>query len=130
MLFVPSMEQNFLKLPGFSGIVTDITASRSSPISARSDTCRSRSKFILAPEAIATIVLPRSSSRLQYSLAPAIESAPDGSNITRVSSNTSLIAAQMASVSTKIISSTSSRQRRKVSLPTCLIATPSANTPT
>ena len=55
---------------------------------------------------------------------------PAGSRTARVSSNTSLIAAQISSVSTSTISSTSSRHRRKVSSPTCFTATPSANRPT
>ena len=57
-------------------------------------------------------------------------SAPAGSRIERVSSKTSFIAAQMASVSTRTISSTYCRTRRNVSLPTCFTATPSANRPT
>ncbi len=61
---------------------------------------------------------------------PATDNAPAGSRIERVSSNTSLIAAQIASVSTVIISSTYSRASRNVSLPTCLTATPSAKRPT
>ena len=40
------------------------------------------------------------------------------------------LAAQVASVSTVIISSTCMRTRRSVSRPTCLTATPSANRPT
>ena len=65
-----------------------------------------------------------------YCLRPASASAPDGSSKLRVSWNTSLSAAQMASVSTVMISSTSSRVMRKVSLPTSLTAVPSANRPT
>ena len=85
---------------------------------------------MLAPQATATSVWPRCLARSTQALAPAIASAPAGSRIERVSSNTSLMAAQMASLSTRIISSTSSRHRRKVSAPTCLTATPSANSPT
>ena len=48
----------------------------------------------------------------------------------RVSVNTSLIAAQISSVSTVIISSTTRLQIRKVSLPTNLTAVPSENNPT
>src|SRR5438477_462298 len=59
-----------------------------------------------------------------------MDSAPAGSRIERVSSKASLIAAQIASVSTSTISSTSSRQMRNGSLPTCLTATPSAKSPT
>ena len=57
-------------------------------------------------------------------------SAPAGSSTTRVSSNTSLIAAHISSVSASTISSTSPRHRRKVSRPTSFTATPSANRPT
>ncbi len=56
--------------------------------------------------------------------------APAGSRMLRVSSKTSLIAAQAASVSTTTHSSTSSRARRKVSAPTRLTAVPSENRPT
>ena len=59
----------------------------------------------------------RAACRATHGLAPATESAPAGSRMLRVSSNTSLIAAQMASVSTRIISSTHFRARRKVSFP-------------
>src|SRR5262245_62533014 len=78
-------------------VMTARIASRSSPSSARSETCRRRSKFILAPDATATSVVSCSFSRATYALAPAMLSAPAGSRIERVSSNTSLIAAQMAS---------------------------------
>ena len=47
-----------------------------------------------------------------------------------MSSNTSFSAAQVASVSTSTMSSTSFRAMRNVSLPTCFTATPSANSPT
>ena len=47
-----------------------------------------------------------------------------------MSSNASLIAAQIASVSTRIISSTYLRARRNVSFPTLFTATPSAKSPT
>ena len=40
------------------GMVTAKMASRISPTSARSETKRSRSKFMLAPQAMATSVLP------------------------------------------------------------------------
>ena len=85
---------------------------------------------MFAPHATATSVLPRTPLRSTHALAPAIASAPAGSSTARVSSNTSLIAAQIAAVSTRITSSTSSRQMRNVSLPTCLTATPSAKSPT
>ena len=48
----------------------------------------------------------------------------------RVSMKTSLMAAQTASVSTVMNSSTSSRATRKVSSPTSLTAVPSENRPT
>ncbi|MNV93237.1 hypothetical protein D3C71_1879030 [compost metagenome] len=48
----------------------------------------------------------------------------------RVSWNTSFRPAQISSVSTRMISSTSSRVMRKVSLPTSFTAVPSANSPT
>jgi hypothetical protein len=48
----------------------------------------------------------------------------------RVSPNTSLIAAQIWSVSTSTMPSSSSRHSAKVSAPTCFTATPSANKPT
>ena len=89
MLRLPSTLQNFLKEPGFSGMVTASTASRCSPSSARSATKRSRSKFMLAPEATATRVLSRTLLRLTHSLAPATASAPAGSRMERVSSKTS-----------------------------------------
>ena len=69
-------------------------------------------------------------ARFAQALAPATASAPAGSRIERVSSNTSLIAAQIASVSTSTISSTYSWHRRKVSAPTYLTAAPSAKRPT
>ena len=50
--------------------------------------------------------------------------------VERVSSNTSLMAAQVSSVLTRIISSTYCWHRRKVSSPTSRTATPSANNPT
>ena len=74
--------------------------------------------------------LPAAPLRSTYALAPAMARAPAGSRMERVSSNTSLIAAQVSSVSTRMISSTSCWHRRKVSLPTCFTATPSANRPT
>ena len=58
-------------------------------------------------------VSPLSCSRLAYSLAPAMASAPAGSRMERVSWNTSLIAAHTASVSTSTISSTYFLQMRK-----------------
>ena len=60
----------------------------------------------------------------------ATPSAPAGSRMLRVSWNTSLMAAQTASVSTTTKSSTSARAMRKVSSPTSLTAVPSENSPT
>src|SRR5919201_1817481 len=57
MLRPPSVAQNFLKLPGRSGMVTARIASRCSPSSASSAMKRRRSKLGFAPEAIATSVL-------------------------------------------------------------------------
>lgn len=85
---------------------------------------------MLAPDAIATSDWLLSLRSAAYCLSPASASAPAGSSTLRVSWNTSLSAAQMASVSTVMISSTSSRVRRKVSLPTSLTAVPSENRPT
>ena len=85
---------------------------------------------MLAPEATATSVLPLSLSPAMAAFMPAIDKAPAGSRIERVSSNTSLIAAQMASLLTRMISSTYSCASRKVSLPTFFTATPSAKMPT
>ncbi len=81
---------------------------------------------MLAPEAMATSVRPFARLRSIQRLAPASASAPAGSSTVRVSSKTSLIAAQISSVSTSTISSTSSLARRNVSRPTCRTATPSA----
>ncbi|MCY1177912.1 hypothetical protein D9M73_182380 [compost metagenome] len=78
--------QNALKLPGCSGMVTAMIASRFSPSSARSATWRRRSKLMLAPESIATRVCPRTFSRSTYFLIPATARAPAGSVIERVSS--------------------------------------------
>ena len=60
----------------------------------------------------------------------ATASAPAGSTMLRVSTNTSLIAAQTASVSTVMNSSTKPRATRKVSSPTSFTAVPSENRPT
>src|SRR5680860_1865224 len=110
--------QNRRNEPRSSGTVTANTASRDSPISARSATRRRRSKFMFAPQATAIRSASRAPVRSTQCLSPAIASAPAGSRMLRVSSKTSLIAAQTASESTRTISSTSSRQRRKVSTPT------------
>ena len=63
--------------PRSSGIVTANTASRASPTSARSATNRSRSKFMFAPQVIATSVASRGARRAAaYSFSPATPSAP------------------------------------------------------
>ncbi len=124
------VSQKRRKLPRSSGIVTANTASRFSPISARSDTNRNRSKFMFAPQATATSVRSLLPWRSTQDFRPAIASAPAGSRIARVSSKTSLIAAQIWSVSTSTISSTNCRHSRKVSSPTFLTAVPSENRPT
>ena len=120
------------KAPGLSGMETERRASLFSPRAARSATKRSRSKFMFAPEAMATKMRSRSSDGCEemYFLRPATASAPAGSTIDRVSSNTSFMAAQISSVVTWMISSTTSWQRRKVSCPTFLTAAPSAKRPT
>ncbi len=55
---------------------------------------------MLAPQVIATSVWPRAPPSSTYCLIAATPSAPAGSMMLRVSSKTSLIAAQTASVST------------------------------
>ena len=85
---------------------------------------------MLAPQAIATYVRSFVRCRSIQAFAPAIDSAPAGSRIDRVSSNTSFSAAHVASVSTSTMSSTYCCASRNVSLPTCFTATPSANRPT
>ena len=61
---------------------------------------------------------------------PATASAPAGSMIDRVSSKTSLIAAQISSFDTRTISSTVACTIGNVSSPTSRTATPSAKMPT
>ena len=61
---------------------------------------------------------------------PATASAPAGSMMLRVSSNTSLIAAQISSLVTRTTSSTACRASAKVWTPTSRTATPSAKMPT
>ncbi|MCY1450541.1 hypothetical protein D9M71_846920 [compost metagenome] len=83
---LPMASQNALKLPGFSGMVTAMIASRPSPSSARSATWRRRSKLTLAPESMATKVWPLTPRCSTYFLIPATPKAPAGSVIERVSS--------------------------------------------
>ena len=85
---------------------------------------------MLAPLLIATMRLSCQRSRATYFLIPATASAPAGSTIERVSSNTSWMAAQISSVSTSRISSTCALHSANVSSPTRLTATPSAKIPT
>ncbi|KAI6890119.1 Threonine dehydratase [Hortaea werneckii] len=84
--------------PGLSGMDTAKIASFFSPIAARSAMKRKRSKFMLAPLATATSCLLVSSDGLRstYFFRPARDNAPAGSKIDRVSSKTSLIAAQIS----------------------------------
>ena len=85
---------------------------------------------MLAPQVMATKRLALAACACStYCLMAATPSAPAGSRMLRVSWNTSLMAAQTASVSTTTKSSTSSRARRKVSSPTSLTAVPSENRP-
>ncbi len=72
---------------------------------------------MLAPLSIAISVAPRVPRSFTYRFSPATESAPAGSATLRVSSNTSLMAAQISSVDTSTTSSTHSRATRKVSSP-------------
>mmetsp|Transcript_6678 Transcript_6678/g.16148 ORF Transcript_6678/g.16148 Transcript_6678/m.16148 type:complete len:361 (-) Transcript_6678:144-1226(-) len=145
-------------------MLTAKTPSRPSPISARSDTCRRRSKFVLAPEVTAMYVgggggessarrraasapsAPTASMaatlfstssgpvsappRATNAFSPATPSAPAGSKMARVSSKTSLMAAQISSLLTTITPSTKSLHSRNVSAPTSVTAVPSANVPT
>ena len=85
---------------------------------------------MFAPQVIATSDWSLSPLAATYCFIAATPIAPAGSRMLRVSSNTSLIAAQTASVSTTTKSSTSARVRRNVSSPTCLTAVPSENRPT
>ena len=126
----PKSSQKRLKEPRSSGRVTAKTASRYSPTSARSATKRKRLKFILAPQAIATKVFFLVLFFSTYFFIPAMAKAPAGSRMLRVSVKTSLMAAQISSVSTVMISSTTRLQMRKVSLPTNLTAVPSEKRPT
>ena len=86
---------------------------------------------MLAPERIATwrcSETPECSST--HCLRPATERAPAGSITLRVSSNTSLIAAQIASFETRTTPSHARCAQSKVHAPTCRTATPSAKRPT
>mmetsp|Transcript_18219 Transcript_18219/g.45957 ORF Transcript_18219/g.45957 Transcript_18219/m.45957 type:complete len:280 (+) Transcript_18219:1106-1945(+) len=121
---------NSRNAPGRSGMVVVSVASVVAPTLANSATSLRRSKFMLAPDVTATTVLPVCPFALSHALAPATPTAPAGSRMERVSLNTSLMAALMALLSTSTTPSTSCRHSRKVSMPTCLTATPSANAST
>ncbi|CAJ6434725.1 Uncharacterised protein [Burkholderia pseudomallei] len=84
---------------------------------------------MFAPEVTATSVSPSMPACSAYRFAPATASEPAGSSTLRVSWNTSLIAAQSASVSTVTTSSRYAAQRRNVSSPTSLTAVPSEKSP-
>jgi hypothetical protein len=86
--------QSRLHIPVCSGIAM---AMRVSPESALSETKRSLSKSILAPEEIATKVLPSTLFSLMYFTIPAMARAPAGSNTHLVSLNPILIAAHISS---------------------------------
>lgn len=75
------MPYNFRKAPASSGM--DIARVRSDS-SARSDTKRSRSKSMLAPDVIATRVWSVSECSWTYFFIPATANAPAGSRITRL----------------------------------------------
>ncbi len=68
--------------------------------------------------------------RATHARRPATASAPAGSISERVSSKTSLIAAQISSFDTRMTSSTLACTIGKVSVPTSRTATPSAKMPT
>ena len=85
---------------------------------------------MLAPLRIATSRSPPFPSRAAQALRPATARAPAGSITLRVSSKTSLIAAQISSFVTRTTPSTHSRAMRNVSSPTSRTATPSAKMPT
>ncbi len=85
---------------------------------------------MLAPHRMAAYVSPRVLCWATYCLMAATARAPAGSTMLRVSTKMSLIAAQTASVSTVMNSSTSPLATRKVSSPTSFTAVPSENSPT
>mmetsp|Transcript_64012 Transcript_64012/g.187840 ORF Transcript_64012/g.187840 Transcript_64012/m.187840 type:complete len:206 (+) Transcript_64012:621-1238(+) len=101
-----------------------------SDLSARSAMKRRRSKSMFAPLATATNVWPLRAVCSEYCFMPATARAPAGSSTTRVSRKEALIAAQISSVETVTISSTTIWHNRKVSSPTLRTAAPSANRPT
>lgn len=72
-----------------------------------------RSKFMLAPETMQAQVSPFCA----VFLAAASASAPAGSQMARVASKISLMAAQISAVDTRTMPSSFSRQMRNVSSP-------------
>mmetsp|Transcript_7739 Transcript_7739/g.27204 ORF Transcript_7739/g.27204 Transcript_7739/m.27204 type:complete len:380 (+) Transcript_7739:493-1632(+) len=122
----PMFLANSLKPPGCSGMVVTITASVLSPTSASSETSLRRSKFMFAPEVIATTRDPAHPCVRRKDLHPARATAPAGSSMDLVSSKTSFMAAHTSSVSTRTTPSSSCWHTRNVSVPTVLTATPSA----
>ena len=119
------------KLPRSSGIVTANRASRClADLGALGDEAQPVEVHVRAAGDRDERLARSARVARRTASSPATPSAPAGSRIARVSSNTSLIAAQTASVSTTTNSSTSSRHRRNVSSPTCLTAVPSENRPT
>ena len=85
---------------------------------------------MFAPLRTAASRSPRTRRRSTHDFSPATASAPAGSMMLRVSSNTSLIAAQISSLVARTISSTVARTIGNVFSPTWRTATPSANKPT
>ncbi len=85
---------------------------------------------MFAPLRIATSRASRLPVRSTHARRPATASAPAGSMIERVSSKTSLMAAQIWSFETRTISSTVFCTMGKVISPTSRTATPSAKIPT
>mmetsp|Transcript_10581 Transcript_10581/g.16928 ORF Transcript_10581/g.16928 Transcript_10581/m.16928 type:complete len:207 (-) Transcript_10581:1452-2072(-) len=123
---VPTSSTKRLNDPLVSGMMLSSVASVLDPESASCDTTRRRSKFMLAPDVMAT-TLPVTPCALQYALAPATATAPAGSRIDRFSLKTSLMAAQIWSVRTVMTPSTSCWHRSKLTSPGWRTATPSAN---
>ena len=105
-------------------------ASRLSPTSVCSETKRMRSKFMFAPETMQANVLPFQPFSAESFFAAASASAPAGSQMARVASKMSLIAAHVSSVVTRTIPSRYLRHSSNVILPGVFTATPSAKSPT
>ena len=84
---------------------------------------------MFAPLSTATSGLSRAPPCSTCALSPAIASAPAGSTMPRVSSNTSLIAAQIWSFVTRMTPSAAACTSGNVCRPTWRTATPSAKSP-